>query len=978
MNNYKLFRKYIVASSLFFLLFAVLSPVPVKAGIADNFQKFVDFLQQVEEYCPDKNLENVGFPMSADELQGAMDLILCVVDAGNTYELAQCASDVNDSLPDEVQTIADCYIFYMDGEYTALAQTLGGEFACAVLRVVTQINVCDLLKELVELAEAAYDFGKAIIEFFGNALAEVWGVAKDVGCALWLGGCDDSPPPPRYLTLLNKMQDHIQEGVEKREENNDNAFNVYLGNLKKQVLTEANKWIDNFNDKQSWLQLPRYSQNDIDKAAAKYVLLVNTAWSNDIVNWVQKERQDRAQIYINPFRLSQLIETVLKEYTPDRKDCLAPCIIIPKCEHLFSYDLYYKHIDRWKIGNFPVLSNFDMEEVGKIVQTNRKLCEAIVTTHRVELSDGAKQYLLDKKYCQKAGADLLLCKDSESFSTCHRLMTAFGKEGICTVDKVKMVAEVKAKLMARFRKEGSRFYDLKKFIQLQDNKIKKSSPQPIMQTREKFPCYRPTHKYFFGIFYRQMFPDLGEILLEPEMKVDQAYRQLQNSVKEAIEAMCSQGDCGGCTYQISPIDPLMVAASSSGCVHIAEENNSANFEFSLQKPNLKVDGLDQPLIYFDLKKELFKNIKNPPRLVKRGKDVVGPIEFNPVNQLNIAGVKLMGKTGKVKKRGISMQVAGLQNRKITGKGGMSEIAAPSARKTMSGHVPSGQSFPNGKTNNIAARVSKTGKGESLKLKVIPIAHTFRAPATVRITLLNAVHSRVPFELRYRADVGRSYKRVKHPLHKFSRTNGRTGLTLSLREVGQYQIRFRENHKAPWTIWQSFQVINSTGKHSVMVRKRKFSAGREINSQPESPGKEMRPGIHPKNKKIREKRRTRFATQKRMQILPPKILKPQNGRKFRMFGKSIHIKAEISHAAEHKVQIEVQYEKNHRFVPVQTGLRIKRMKAVTSVDILIRNSGSYRLRVKDSTGGARWSNWTRFRVYSLVKKLVNKPHLPKVK
>jgi hypothetical protein len=261
----------------------------------------------------------------------------------------------------------------------------------------------------------------------------------------------------------------------------------------------------------------------------------------------------------------------------------------------------------------------------------------------------------------------------------------------------------------------------------------------------------------------------------------------------------------------------------------------------------------------------------------------------------------------------------------------------------------------------------------MPLQVIPFAHRFQAPATVKIGVKNTPFSRIPFELRYRSAAGKPYRQLKHPRHSFARTNGTTNLILTLENIGQYKVRFRANHKAPWTSWQSFQI---TGRHIRVAMPTKntknmkiiSNGSRAINPQPEPPGRQVRTHAVRNNGAHHLQAQPRLKLSRQIQLRPPVIKTPKNGQKFLMVAKNMHIKAEITHAADRKIQVELQHEKNRRFLPVKTGIRPHQMKDKTSVDMLITSTGTYRMRIKDTAKRSRWGKWTTFTVGRVMKNM----------
>ncbi|HHL32953.1 MAG TPA: hypothetical protein ENJ30_01155 [Desulfobulbaceae bacterium] len=266
---------------------------------------------------------------------------------------------------------------------------------------------------------------------------------------------------------------------------------------------------------------------------------------------------------------------------------------------------------------------------------------------------------------------------------------------------------------------------------------------------------------------------------------------------------------------------------------------------------------------------------------------------------------------------------------------------------------------------------------SKNLVIMPHPRNFRPGAPIQIAIKNTPFSRVPFELRYRPAPGTPYQAIKHPKHSFKRTNGMTSLRLVLKQPGQYQLRFRANHKAPWTGWSSLTVMDNPAKAAALahqIHMAPATGSRMINPQPEPPGKVRRHQvrIHGTAGKGKEHPITRAssspaATARKIHIAPPKIEQPRNGQKFLLTGKSVQVQAQISYAGKQKIQVELQRKTGHRFSAIHPRMSFTKSRAITTATISLQLTGSYRLRVRAGSN-ARWSGWTTFNVDTLMNNM----------
>ncbi len=233
------------------------------------------------------------------------------------------------------------------------------------------------------------------------------------------------------------------------------------------------------------------------------------------------------------------------------------------------------------------------------------------------------------------------------------------------------------------------------------------------------------------------------------------------------------------------------------------------------------------------------------------------------------------------------------------------------------------------------------------LQVSGLSGFYRAPAVANIWLKNVVLGRVEFELRYRSNAGRPYRILKRPSHRLINVNRRVKMELSLKEAGDYMLRFKRRHG--WTRWYFFRVA-ATPK---LVRKTvQPSLGpRTINPQPEPPGKT--------SKKI--------LSHSSFHIVRPTILKPTNNQRFLLMGRSVLVQAEIINSGNLPLTIQVERKEQNRFTPVKVSIQQRKNGAKTLVRFTLVQAGAYRLRAQPTVRGGQWSLWRSFQVDTMVRK-----------
>ncbi len=981
-NTIYLQKLLVFGLSVIVLTFSMLLVVaPVHAEPLDDF---INFLQDVEGEIG--TLTQYGFPVSAQELAGSKVTLQCLIDAnGDSYDTGICLQ-ATDELPDEIDMFIDCYFYWMEGDYLGLAYHVGGDFVCAFLDYFLSggyVDVCGLLEELAEIAEAMYDAGKAILEFFGDLAAGAYEALKAGACAVTGGllGCDDDAPPmPPDAYLFTLLHPHLDDGVEKREAVDPAAFDNYLNALKNKILAEVNAQISTIN-KDNSLSLPFYTPEEMNRAAATYINAVNVGWTEDIINRENKNRKRAVDFYV--FVIPSFVQQVA-DNCANKTTCEAEYTFTAMCSDNINMQQKFAHIDRWK--NTPIImDDKNIKPLQQQYEATSQVCQSFFQGHQEVYQEKARDYLIQQKICSESGPSLF-CQDLEKYYTCNSLMTAFGQQNACSVNLQTAADEARAKIMARFRKEGSRFYPLTAQLQTSDTPItKKSRRAASIFAPDEFPCYRPTHEYFFKQFYKDLFTDLPSDVLRAVSKEDAAYTQLRDKVKNTVAKLKGNQEYSKCSFEISPIDPLLVEASSTYCLDQVRDNNDApglEFSSTVPKPLLTIDGRDTPLMFSDRAGEMEKQFKMTrlPELVNQKTDVTAPMDRNPVNQL-----RLKDKTLSAGKLNTAAEFAPAT--RLTGAGtsavrpGQAMQTPAVGKQVMSGNALPGQQV-GGKSLSSAILAKKSssvlkkqGRGmqKGAAMEVLPISRRNTTSKPVTIKVKNVPFSRIPFELRYRPGTGGFYKPVQRPTHRFSRANNLTTLTLSLKQAGQYQVRFRSSGKGPWDKWHNFTVTENLTRIAGQAGKNRLqpTGPRAINPQPEPPGKAkrtatVRTGQTKHDKPVPAVSSKPIRMTRNIHLVPVTIQTPRNGQKFLLTGNSVTIKVKVGNRGGQKLQIEIQQKQKGRYATIRPVARQQQGHDLTTLNVVVKSGGEYRLRAKQTGKGAKWSGWRMFTVNTVPR------------
>ncbi len=925
--RYLLFTRTTAAALLITFFLVLLALVPAQAS---SFGSFVGFLKDLEDEVEPVTVEQMGFPLSTDEMWEAEGLVNCLVDANNDYDVAVCADDFGDSelgkkinnesgVASEIGMLIDCYILYSEGAYWSLAWKLSNVAACVVVRVlVGGVDVCGIVQEILDLASDVYHgvaaalewllgAGEAILDFFG------WG--------------DDEPKTPRHMILLNHLLSYLNDGLDEKKKV-VYTYDAWLDNLKKQVLDSVNKPLKEFNEEHKddgFLQLPLYTQSHIDQAAAKFTPQVNAVWTADIQQHEKQRRQVTVDGYFAYSPKIKELATMVIDQCAANTSCSAKVRISKSCENAISFTKgwAFAHIDRWKTANDLKVPG--VKEAQDFTPSNYQVCESAYALKRTEFIAAATDYLEDQELC-KENEGFLTCSSIDAYNQCTNIMHAFENEGTCYYNAKELAAEAKLKIMVRFREMGSNFYSPKNNLQqnvqvMKKNDLTMKKKGAEIYTAQPFPCYRPTHVYYFNQVYKELYGNVPTQLLTADKQYSFDYEQLVTSTEKTINQLRQNPELEMCTFTISPIDPLMVETSDFFCAGKVQETNP-EFTLRVASPGLTIDGQNNPVLYFD-QEGILEKMGKP--LMSSKIDISGPV-VDPILELqNKQTLQLNDTLGSIRKGSddVKMKQAGTTKNIETGK-----INAPAAgTKLMSGQVPDGGKLPGSTVAKMQLQQTPA------RLEIMPISSMYRVGRPVYIKVKNSQAKQVDFILQIQSVPG-PFKAVVRPSAQMRQEGDLVLLSLDLDEPGQYRIRFRQKNSGPWGAWSNFRVTGGPRQTSQST-----TAGRMINPQPEPPGKPQ------------------IGQAQQIRLQPPQVLSPRNGEHFRMHGSSIVVTIEVEHSAKEKPEFEFQIKEKNRFTEVKPRLRLQqgaqRSKAVLTLD----RPGEYRFRTGAPPG--KWSGWQGF-------------------
>ncbi len=417
---------------------------------ADTFGDFVWLLGQVES----SGIMPKGFPKSQD-IANSKDLITCLgnikggdkdlqaLDCINTFKDTPVGKKAmkevsGGSFPSWFWKLIDVYVDLRTSNYTGLVTDLGEAAICFIAQVLTEgtVDVCGLIKELVELAEDMYDSGKAIAAFIVNLGKKGWEGVKAIGCGLGLGGCDKGDPPLVYVYNVY-FHPQLKAGVDARNAVSDNEFPNLLVQLKSKAkelkLPGTNK---------QW-----FSNSIIDQAAQLYTTNVNVQWSAWVVTHNSAMKDKR-----NSYNTANNIATAAKEALAVYAGSGTPAetTVVDRCTNDLHQKYGLAYVDRW----IDILPGDAFKY--KFIRGNKEWCTEDFWRDNLDQFAADFGPALKKAGCTASGSGFK-CGQMPAYEMCSDLLSAseyYSPSGFsnhknthCSLDKQSAMQQVAKEIL---------------------------------------------------------------------------------------------------------------------------------------------------------------------------------------------------------------------------------------------------------------------------------------------------------------------------------------------------------------------------------------------------------------------------------------------------------------------------------------------------------------------------------------------------
>jgi hypothetical protein len=688
-----------------------------KPAHAANLNTLINILRQIEQVTPPGTL-----PVTADEVESSKGLLECMINAGgDMYAQGLCADDFLESteqIPDWVPFCLELYILLASHDYYGLANKLATDpqVVCAILSIlIPGPPICDLLAELVELAEGLYDVGKVVYEFFGDVLGAAYGAAKDAYCATAghvLGGCsdDDGPDiPPEVFVYKRFFHPRLAEGLTARKSTDSGAYYGLVEQIRNAAAVFAQNYQpDGFPDADTFLAIFCSDPGVVKRAADMYTSTVNSLWTADLAQTVLPQRSEKFNQYDNPANINNLAQAALQKFSPGYA-WTPQDAVVNSCVQTFANDYGFAHIDTWL--NMVNQLGDEAKALQPAVQSNRDLCKTFWNLKKKDIGEVVYAYA-KQNHCGQFGS-ALQCKSIPDYRSCLALLTPFDSNDRCRANTLFTGKEAADQVMQRIKAKGTAHPE--KWRQEKPT----SSGQMIALYSEKpyrLVGYRPTHVYFCDQYYSEEFGDLPQKLLQCGYQADQDYIDLVADVEDAVKELNKQRakDLIVGRYW----DPLLVE-SPTAVSELQQENPSFGFQSPSEKPGFNyspfapqigIDGVNTPLIFFDIQGAVAEHMNELRTPVRDIRDMIDP-------RLDAGKMDIQDRVSNVDAKSVvqlkskAQLKAGVQkNVMVSAPGALAGQQAAGGQQVMSGTLPPGQQPPQSPTLSSAKfKIGAAGK-----------------------------------------------------------------------------------------------------------------------------------------------------------------------------------------------------------------------------------------------------------------------------
>lgn len=578
--NASLIRRFLARLLLALGFFVVAVP----AARADALDDFLGLYGKIES--------EVGYQLfpgfSAAELQGLKGYLRCLANGGNAI---QCAAESNAPIPAELDKVIDAYVAYAHGDYWGAAYALGSDIVCIVVKILTATDVCALLEAIYEAAKAVYDAVAAVLDFLA-----------DVGKAVCegIGLCDEDEGLPLHEVISNNIYTpRVKNGVEALESASATAYKPeLLAKLRSDAISYANQSYSavlgmlSAQQKQEFLnKLAPHIEASVNVAEQKYLVWVDSAWTDDIANRVMPLLSAKRSAYMGQ-DVSPVAQLAANQFL--QSNTAPDGWIRKRCRDDFANEFGF--VDRW-VSAFPVKAG-DLQ-----IKNHMTWCKDVFWEGGKPKFANAFREFAKTKICTSAG-DAIVCDALDKYEKCTGLLSSVGKSDECRIDKTNIGKAAAQRIEADFKAQGS-VIPCKTVLPPMAVYLP-NTPAPLVQ----FECSRPTQQLACEQSYQKFYGALPTKVLNCSLKESPDYVMLKNAVQKAVTGLNAQYGPYFVLMLNGSVDPLAVNTERSDVLAQVQQAPQQNWGFGppSAKPGFdygtnlanRIDGLSTPRISLGL------------------------------------------------------------------------------------------------------------------------------------------------------------------------------------------------------------------------------------------------------------------------------------------------------------------------------------------------------------------------------------------
>ncbi|HEX9627028.1 MAG TPA: hypothetical protein VGA00_08840 [Acidiferrobacterales bacterium] len=660
------------------LILACLFASPARADVLDDFAWLLDQLGTVNAN---------PLPVTGSDIKSSKGLFTCLDGASNDPQVIGCIDKFKDTplgkkatgaagIPSWFWDLIDLYVAFRTDDYWGIVSNVGEAGVCIVAQVMAAgaVDICGLIQELVELAKDVLDAGKAIAKFFASLGEGAWEAAKDVGCALGLGGCGSSSPPEQ-IAYAWVFAPKIADGLAARKSTDPSAFSALRQLLESNALATPAKLSMPVN-------IPVYlDKKAVDIASKIYVGVVDAQWTADIAKNVLPALAKKRGEYDSAQQIAIVAKAAAAGVTPGSPDPTQ--LVVKRCTDDFRTTYGFAHVDRW-ILQFPA----EAQKLGGVKSNNAWCAATFWAKNKGKFAPHFVSYV-KSNLCPAYGSQLL-CPTLAKYQSCLGLLGSVGQQAQCAADSTAAGMEAAQKIKAYFKQWGSK---------IPCTIVAPGNPtQPV-----DYRCPRPPQQHSCNKAYDLYYGKLPQKLVNCSVQIDPQYAALKSQVAQAVGQLSAKHKV---SLGVDSIDPLLVHFQPPLLAALHEDlkdqgfgapSTKPGFDFLLQVPR-PVDGVDTPAFVTEIKVNVPKLA--PKENIKDKVVLVQPGDPDPTQKFSIGGNVLNAPAGAAQQpggTGLKPGVAPALSAKSPALGGVpTGPAAGAPTKPLSGGLPPGFGTPGAK------------------------------------------------------------------------------------------------------------------------------------------------------------------------------------------------------------------------------------------------------------------------------------------